>query len=96
MCGIKLASSRKCSSVARCAAARHRFEPSELHQAIQNPSPDESFEVVTTLAPVEARLAEKPPTPRRQIGAERGKDTLSRRGDLTAFICQYDVPHGDE
>ena len=50
--------------------------------------------MITTLAPVETRLAENPPSPRRQIGAERGKETPARRRDLTAFIGEYDVPHG--
>src|SRR5260370_3162337 len=61
---------------------------------MQNPSSDESLEVITTLAPVETRLAENPPSPRPQINAEPGKETLPRRRDLTAFIGQYDVPHG--
>src|SRR6188474_2413631 len=56
-----------------CTDARRTFEPSELQQTIQNPGADESLEVVTTLAPVETRLAEKPPGPRPQINAERGK-----------------------
>ena len=61
---------------------------------MQNPSSDESLEVITTLAPVETRLAENPPSPRPQINAEPGKETLARRRDLTAFIGEYDVPHG--
>src|SRR6476619_7047208 len=77
-----------------CAAARRTFEPSELQQTIQNPGADESLEVITTLAPVETRLAENPPGPRPQISAERGKETHARRRDLTAFIGEYDVPHG--
>jgi hypothetical protein len=78
----------------KCPAARHGFEPSELQQTIQNPGSDESLEVITTLAPVETRLAENPPSPRSQIGAERGQETLARRRDLTAFIGEYDVSHG--
>src|SRR5215475_13072321 len=77
-----------------CTVARHGFEPSELQQAIQNPSSDESLEVITTLAPVETRLAENPPSPRPQISAERGKETLARRRDLSAFVGEYDVAHG--
>jgi hypothetical protein len=50
--------------------------------------------VITTLAPVETRLAENPPSPRPQISTERGKETRARRRDLTAFIGEYDVPHG--
>ena len=50
--------------------------------------------MITTLAPVETRLAENPPSPRSQINAERGKETPTRRRDLTAFIGEYDVPHG--
>jgi hypothetical protein len=50
--------------------------------------------VITTLTPVETGLAENPPGPRPQIGAERGKEALARRRDLTAFIGEYDVPHG--
>ena len=50
--------------------------------------------MITTLAPVETRLAENPPRPRRQISAERGKETPARRRNLTAFIGEYDVPHG--
>jgi len=50
--------------------------------------------VITTLAPVETRLAENPPSPRPQINPERGKETLARRRDLTAFIGEHDVPHG--
>jgi hypothetical protein len=50
--------------------------------------------VITTLAPVETRLAENPPGPRPQISAERGKETLARGRDLTAFIGEHDVPHG--
>src|SRR5436190_14538300 len=61
---------------------------------MQNPSSDESLEVITTLAPVETRLAENPPSPRPQINPERGKETLARRRDLTAFIGEHDVPHG--
>ena len=79
-----------------CTDARRTFEPSELQQTIQNPGADESLEVVTTLAPVETRLAENPPRPQPQINAERGKETLARRRDLTAFIGEYDVPHGHE
>src|SRR5256714_15367227 len=61
---------------------------------MQNPSSDESLEVIMTLAPVETRLAENPPSPRPQISAERGKETPARRRDLTAFIGEHDVPHG--
>ena len=61
---------------------------------LSHPSSDESLEVITTLAPVETRLAENPPSPRPQISAERGKETLAGRRDLTAFIGEYDVPHG--
>ena len=50
--------------------------------------------MITTLAPVETRLAENPPSPGPQIGAERGKEVPTRRRDLTAFIGKYDVPHG--
>ena len=50
--------------------------------------------MITTLAPVETRLAEDPPSPRPQINAEPGKETPARRRDLTAFIGEYDVPHG--
>ena len=49
--------------------------------------------MITTLAPVETRLAENPPTPRHQINAPRGKETPARRRHLTAFIGEYDVPH---
>ena len=52
--------------------------------------------MIATLAPVETRLAENPPSPRPQINAERGKEMLARRRDLTAFIGEYDVPHGHE
>ncbi len=79
-----------------CAVARHRFEPSELQQAIQNPGTDESFDVITALAPVETRLAEHPPSPRRQINAERRQETRARRRDLAAFIGEDDVPHTHE
>src|SRR4030081_1737850 len=61
---------------------------------MQNPSSDKSLEVITTLAPVETRLAENPPSPRRQISAERGQEAPARRRDLTAFIGEYEVPHG--
>lgn len=61
---------------------------------MQNPSSDESLDVITTLAPIETRLAENPPSSRPQISAERGKETLARRRDLTAFIGEHDVPHG--
>ena len=50
--------------------------------------------MITTLAPVETRLAEDPPSPRPQIGAERGKETPARSRDLTIFIGEYNVPHG--
>lgn len=50
--------------------------------------------MITTLAPVETRLAENPPSPWPQINPERGKEKLARRRDLTAFIGKYDVPHG--
>jgi hypothetical protein len=50
--------------------------------------------VITTLAPVETRLAENPPSPRPQVNAERGEETRARRRDLTAFIGEYKVPHG--
>ena len=76
-----------------CTAARQTFEPSELQETIQNPSSDESLEVITTLAPVETRLAKNPPSPRPQVSAERGKETLARRRDLAAIIGEYDVPH---
>ena len=61
---------------------------------IQNPSSDESLQVIATLAPVETWLAEYPPGPRLQINPERRKEKLARRRDLTAFIGEYDVPHG--
>jgi hypothetical protein len=61
---------------------------------MQNPSSDESVDVITTLAPVETRLAENSPSPWPQINAERGKETLARRRDLTAFIGEYDVLQG--
>jgi hypothetical protein len=50
--------------------------------------------VITTLTPVETGLAKNPPRPRPQISAERGKETPARRRNLTAFIGEYDVPHG--
>ena len=50
--------------------------------------------MITTLAPVETRLAENSPSPRPQINAERGKEALARRRNLAAFIGEYDVPHG--
>ena len=52
--------------------------------------------MITTLAPVETGLAENPPSPRPRIGAERGKEAPARRRHLTAFIGEYDVPHGDK
>ena len=52
--------------------------------------------MITTLAPVETRLAENPPRPQPQINAERGKETLARSRDLTAFIGEYNVPHGNK
>jgi hypothetical protein len=52
--------------------------------------------VITTLAPVETRLAENPPRPRPQISTELGKEMPARRRDLTAFIGEYDVPHGNK
>jgi hypothetical protein len=61
---------------------------------VQNPSSDESLEVITTLALVETRLAENSPSPRPQISAERGKEMPTRRRDLTAFIGEHDVLHG--
>ena len=76
------------------AAARHAFEPFKLQQAIQNPSSDKTLEVITTFAPVETRLAENPPSPRPQIGAERGEEPLARSRDFAALIGQYDVTHG--
>ena len=63
---------------------------------MKNPTADESLEVITTLGPVETRLAENPPSPWLQISAERGKETPARRRDLTAFIGEYDVPHSDK
>ncbi len=45
-----------------------------------------SLEVITTLAPVETRLAENPPSPRSQINAECGEEALARRRDLPAFV----------
>jgi hypothetical protein len=50
--------------------------------------------MITTLAPVETRLAENPPTPGHQINAQRRKETPARRRHLTAFIGEYDVSHG--
>ena len=50
--------------------------------------------MITTLAPVETRLAENSPSPLPQISAERGKEMPTRRRDLTAFIGEYDVPRG--
>jgi len=62
---------------------------------MQNPGSDEPLEVITTLAPVETRLAENPPGgPRRQLNAELAKETPARSGDLTTFIGEHDVPHG--
>ena len=50
--------------------------------------------MITTLAPVETRLAENPPSPRPQINAEREKETPARRRDLATFIGEHDMPHG--
>ena len=75
-------------------ATRHAFEPSELQETIQNSSSDESLDVITALAPIEARLAENSPRPRPQISAERGQETRTRRRDLAAFVGKHDVPHG--
>jgi len=50
--------------------------------------------MITTLAPVETRLAKHSPGPRLQINAELGKEALARRRDLTAFTGKHDVPHG--
>ena len=61
---------------------------------MQNRSADESLEVITALGPVEARLAEYPPSPRPQIGTERSKEARARSRDLAAFIGERDVPHG--
>src|SRR5215475_13603556 len=72
----------------------HMCGPAKGLSRIQNPSSDESLQVITTLAPVETRLAENPPSPRPQINAERGKEAPARRRDLTAFIGEHDVPHG--
>ena len=72
------------------------LEPPELDQTIQNPSSNESFEVITTFAPVETRLAENPPSAGTQINAKRGKETFARRRQFTAFVREYDVPFGDE
>jgi hypothetical protein len=52
--------------------------------------------VITTLAPVETRLAENPPSPSRQINTERRKETRARSRDLAAFIGEYDMPHSHE
>ena len=78
------------------AAARYMLEPCELEQTIQNPCPDDSLEVIATLAPIEARLAEDAPAPRHQVNAERGKETLARGRDLAAVIGEHDVPFRDE
>src|SRR5262249_44216555 len=74
--------------------ARHTFEPPQLQKTMQNHSADESLEVITALCPVEARLAEYPPRPRLQIGAERGKEARARSRDLAALVGERDVPHG--
>ena len=37
---------------------------------------------------------EDPLSTQRQIGPERGKETFTRRRDLSSFIGEYDVPHG--
>ena len=52
--------------------------------------------MITTLAPVETGLAENPPSPGRQIDAERREETCARSRDLTAFIGEYDMPHSQE
>jgi len=52
--------------------------------------------VITTLTPVETRLAKNSPSPRSQINAECGKETLARSRDLTAFLGEHDVPHGNK
>jgi hypothetical protein len=52
--------------------------------------------VISTFAPVETRLAEYPPGPRPQISAERRKEALARRRDLTALIGENDVPHSNK
>ena len=61
---------------------------------MQNPSTDKSLEVITTLGPVETRLAENPSSPEPQISAERGEEARARSRDLAAFIAERDVPHG--
>src|SRR5947209_588513 len=78
-------------------ALQEKQQPSRrqtTRRPTQNPSSDESLEVITTLTPVETRLAENPPSPRPQISAKGGKETPARRRDFTAFISEYDVPHG--
>src|SRR6516164_2080782 len=69
---------------------------STIRAAIDDPGSDQSLEVIATLAPVETRLAENPPSSRSQINAERGEEALARRRDLPAFVGEYDVPHGHE
>jgi len=71
-----------------------QVRPAQRQQAIQDSRTNEAPDVITALAPVETRLAENSPSPRPQISAEPGKETPARRRDLTAFIGEYDVPHG--
>jgi len=68
--------------------------PAQRQDPLQQRCAQCAAQVKSALAPVEARLAENPPSPRPQISAERGKETRARRRDLTAFIGEYDVPHG--
>ena len=75
-------------------AVRLALEPAKRQQTVQDSRANQAADVIAALAPVETRLAENPPGPRRQIDAEGGKETLARRRDLTAFIGEYDVPHG--
>jgi len=64
-------SARRCE--AEGSAAGDSFEPSKLQKTTQYCGADQPFEVITTLGPVKAGLAEDPPAtrPRTQIGTER-------------------------
>jgi len=79
------------TTLVECTAVRHAFEPSESNRR-QNPSSDESLEVITTLAPVRQGWQKI-----RRVAASDHADAerkCTRRRDLTAFIVELDVPHG--
>src|SRR5262249_27411360 len=73
-------------------------EPSQLHAAAQNFRADETRDMISALAPIEARPAENSSVSRRhgQFRAESGEKACAGMRDFTAVLAEDQVSLGHE